>query len=204
MICVYKVTNPEGQIYIGSTNNFKKRIYYYRSVSCRNQKKIVASFKKYGFENHVFEPIEECSLDNLYERENYWGFFFDVLGENGLNSFLPLCGKEGVGISQDTRKKMSESKMGEKNYFYKRKHTKETRCKISKAHLGKKHSDEHKRKVSLNNARHKSKLVLDLDTGIYYNSAKEASYHKGLVHSTLRSKLNGRSPNGVKYNLIYV
>jgi group I intron endonuclease len=192
MICVYKITNPEGKIYIGGTKNYKKRLSYYKSVSCRKQIYIYESIQKYGYDNHVFEIIEICNIENLKERESYWGVYFDVLS-NGLNSVLPKSkfSENKVMVSDSTRSKMSESKKGEKNYFYKCNHTEETKEKIRIAHTGKKHTEEHKRKVSLNNAKHNAKIVLDLETGIYYESAKEAAFYKNMVHSTLRSRLNG-------------
>lgn len=45
-------------------------------------------------ENHLFEVIEECSIEQLNERELYWGYFYEVLGENGLNLRLG----EGKGL----------------------------------------------------------------------------------------------------------
>jgi len=202
MICVYKITNPEGKIYIGGTKNYKKRLNYYKSVSCKNQIHIYKSIQKYGYDRHNFEIIEICSIENLKEKENYWGIYFDVLN-NGLNSMLPKSKfSEEIMVSDFTRKRMSESKKGEKNYFYKCKHTEEAKNKISIARMGKKLTEEHRRKVSLNNAKNKAKLVLDLETGIYYESAKEASFYKNIVHSTLRSRLNGRSP--IKTTLAYV
>lgn len=47
-----------------------------------------------------------------------------------------------------------------------------------------------------------SKLVLDLGTGIFYNSAKEASKMLGINENTLRSYLSNYYPN--KTNLKYV
>lgn len=50
--------------------------------------------------------------------------------------------------------------------------------------------------------RFKSKIILDFNTGIYYDSAKEASDLLGYVHSTLIARLNGRLVN--KTSLQYV
>lgn len=202
MICVYKITNSIGQIYVGSTSNYKKRIRYYKSISSRNQKKLTESLKKYGFDNHIFEVIEECELKDLKEREGYWGDYYNVLEENGLNTIIPNCGKRIIGASAEFRKLKSETIKGEKNYWYGKRLPQEIRDKISKARLGIKLSEEHKRKVSLNSAKHKSKIVLDYDTGVYYDSAKEAAFYKNMAHSTLRNKLNGSNP--IKVNMAYV
>jgi hypothetical protein len=34
--------------------------------------KIYNSIQKYGWENHTFEIIEECLVDELFEKESYW------------------------------------------------------------------------------------------------------------------------------------
>jgi len=52
---IYKIINPKGRIYIGKTNNFKKRLGDYRNVNCSNQKLVYKSLKKYGFQNHKIE-----------------------------------------------------------------------------------------------------------------------------------------------------
>lgn len=47
----------------------------------------------------------------------------------------------------------------------------------------------------------KSKIVIDMQTGIFYESAKEAAKALNYKHSTLKSYLNGRLKN--KTNLLY-
>lgn len=200
IICgIYKYTSPSGKIYIGSSKNINKRITHYKSESCKNQTKLYNSFKKYGYENHIFEIIEECKFEDLYLKERYYGELFNVLDDNGLNLILPKIGENKIGISEETRLKMSESKKGDKNVFYGKKHSKETKEKISNSHKGKKHTEEHRRKVSENNAKNMSKIVLDLNTGVFYNSAKEVSDLYNLNHSTLRSQLNGTNKNNTQF-----
>ena len=201
MIGIYKITSPSNKVYIGSSKNIEKRIQYYYTPSCKNQIKLYNSIKKYGWDSHEFEILEECSFEDLYKRERYYGELFNVLGENGLNLMLPKDDENKVGISEETRKKMSESKKGEKGSFYGKKHTEENKQKQRERQLGRKHTEEHRRKVSLNNAKNMAKIVLDLNTGIFYESAKEASEYYGIKHSTLRSMLNGTNRNNS--SLIY-
>ena len=85
MIGIYKITSPTGKIYIGQSTNIENRKYYYSSIKCNKQHKLYNSLQKQGWEQHMFEIIEECSLDQLNEREIHWGLYYDVLGENGLN-----------------------------------------------------------------------------------------------------------------------
>lgn len=72
MISIYKITNPAGNIYIGQTKDLKKRFQYYQSKSCRCQVKLCNSIKKYGWEKHQFEILEEVSSIQASAREIYW------------------------------------------------------------------------------------------------------------------------------------
>lgn len=103
MIGIYKITSPTGKIYIGQSTNIENRKYYYSSVKCDKQHKLYNSLQKHGWEQHIFKIIEECSLDQLNEREIYWGLYYDVLGENGLN--LRLGDANGL-CSEETKKKI--------------------------------------------------------------------------------------------------
>lgn len=200
IICgIYKYTSPSGKIYIGSSKNINKRIIHYKNESCKNQIKLYNSFKKYGYENHMFEIIEECKFEDLYLKERYYGELFNVLGDNGLNLILPKIGENKIGISEETRLKISESKKGDKNNFYGKHHSEETKEKIRNAQLGRKHSEEHRMKVSKNNAKNLSKIVLDLNTGVFYNSIKEVAELYNINHSTLKSRLNGTNKNNTQF-----
>lgn len=200
IVCgIYKYTSPSGKVYVGSSKNIYKRIKYYKCLSCKNQTKLYNSLKKYGYENHTFEIVEECSFENLYIRERHYGELFEVLGDKGLNLSLPKNGEQKTGISEETRKKMSESSKGEKGSFYGRKHTDEAKQKLRQAQTGRKHTKEHRRKVSENNAKNLSKIVLDLNTGVFYESAKEVSDLYNIKHSTMRAWLNGTNKNNTQF-----
>jgi len=196
MIGIYKITNPEGLVYVGASSNIMKRINHYKSISCKGQKKLYSSIQKYGFDNHLFEVLEECDKSQLNDKECFYGIKYDVL-ENGLNSVVPK-----MGVSMETKIKMSVNKMGSKNKFYGKTHSDETKEKIRQFQTGRKHTMEHRMKVSKNSAKSMSKIVLDLSTGIFFNSIKEASICLGFNHSTLKSKLNGSNKNTT--NLIIV
>ena len=89
MIGIYKIINPKGKVYVGQTTNIKKREKTYSRLNCKKQPKLYNSLKKYGYENHTFEINEECTLEQLNEREIYWGLYFDVLGKKaGLVGFI--------------------------------------------------------------------------------------------------------------------
>jgi group I intron endonuclease len=110
-IGIYKITNPKGKIYIGQSTNLKKREDDYRKLRCEKQYKIYNSLIKYGWINYTFEIIEKCSLEQLNEREIYWGLKYDVLKENGLN--LRLGDANGF-CSEETKQKIGLSNSGPK------------------------------------------------------------------------------------------
>jgi hypothetical protein len=103
MIGIYKITSPTNKIYIGQSTNIENRKYYYTSIKCDKQPKLYNSLLKYGWEQHIFEVIEECLEKQLNEREIYWGNYFKVLGENGLN--LRLGDANGL-CSEETKQKI--------------------------------------------------------------------------------------------------
>lgn len=127
---IYKITSPSGKIYIGQSKNIENRLKKYKSIGVNKQPKIERSIKKYGWDNHTFEIIEECILENLNNRERYWQDFYNVLGENGLNCVLTRSDEKRFEMSDETRKKIAHYNSNFKVY------TKETRDKISKSKLG--------------------------------------------------------------------
>jgi group I intron endonuclease len=86
MIGIYKITNPKGKVYVGQSIDINHRLGKYKRLNgnVSNQKKIYNSLIKYGIENHSFEIIEECSLEQLNEREIYYIEKYNSY-KNGLN-----------------------------------------------------------------------------------------------------------------------
>lgn len=110
MIGIYKITNPKDKVYIGQSKNIERRwVEYNKLRRCKNQVKLYNSLQKHGPKNHTFEIIEECSIEQLNEREIYWGEHYGVLGENGLN--LKIGDGRGK-CSEETKQKISKSNKG--------------------------------------------------------------------------------------------
>jgi group I intron endonuclease len=139
MIGIYKLQNPIGQIYIGSSNNISKRLNHYKSKNCKLQTKLYYSICEYGYENHVLTIIEECEIDQLKERERYWQDYYDVLNK-GLNCMLVGTKTKPQVSSKEVGMKISKSNMGKKMSL-------EAREKIRSWHLGKTVSEETKIKL---------------------------------------------------------
>jgi group I intron endonuclease len=105
---IYKIINPTSKIYIGCTIDWKRRFSEYRRLSMAGQRKLYNSLKKYGYENHVFEIIEECEENILHEREIYYINHYNCIAE-GLNIRL---GNRNGRLTEETKQKISESLKG--------------------------------------------------------------------------------------------
>lgn len=97
------------------------------------------------------------------------------------------------------------ARYGELNPFFGKKHSKETKMKLAEGRIGTKASDEVKAKLSVVNSlgnNNAAKLVLNMETGIYYSCGKEAWFSiSNYAYSTFKSKLNGSNkyPLSFKY-----
>lgn len=137
---IYKITSPSGKIYIGQSIDIENRwlIYEKYTNSCKNQVKLYNSLMKYGWNNHDKEILEECSCDQLLERETYWKEYYNVLKIPSL-----CCRTDGRGgrLSEETKQKIKQHKLDNPM-------SQETRDIISKANLSKIYSKESKEKIS--------------------------------------------------------
>lgn len=167
MIGIYKITSPSGKVYIGQTTNFTKRKNYYKNGAKPYQIRIHNSLQKYGYDAHSIVLIEQCSVDNLNQRERYWQDFYDVIGENGLNCRLTATNDKSGFLSESSKHKLSIAKKkvvidGEwrEKFAYDwsgKNHSEETKRKMSESAKGKKKTAEHISKLPQNQKGYKSK-----------------------------------------------
>lgn len=195
-ICgIYKITNPNGRIYIGQSVNIKWRFSNYRRIdkSVSSSIKLYRSLKKYGSENHIFEIIEECSIEELNNRERYWQDFYNANSKLNLNCLLTSTSdKKGVSKPISEKQKQQISKVHKGKIL-----SEETRNKIKIARSKQIITEEHKRKISENSG--SARIVLDRNSGVFYNSAKEVAELYNINHNTLINKLMGRNRNNTKF-----
>ena len=122
-IGIYSIISPVGKIYIGQSTDVCRRWKQYKNQHFKKQYKLYYSIKKYGYENHTFNLVEECKEQHLNERERFWQEHYNVL-EKGLN----------LALTETTEKR--------------KKHSEETKIKIREAQKGKILTKEHKKKLS--------------------------------------------------------
>jgi group I intron endonuclease len=148
---IYKLTAPNGKVYIGQTIHLEKRYSQYARGDCKTQKKLYRSIKKYSWDSFLKEIIfeGECSDACLNRLEI---LFIDQYGSyrDGLNMTKggdkPPSHK-GKKRSPETKAKISAANKGKKGSP----HSEEAKAKISEARKGKKlgpHSPEHIAKIS--------------------------------------------------------
>lgn len=172
----YLVTNSRNQkSYIGiTTRSLDRRWYEHCYVENSCAKLLSKAIKKYGID--VFEIKEIASsiddLDGLKKLETMLIEQYQTLVPNGYNLTKGGDGvwgfkqdpkiieqiaskKRGTKLSNETKQKMRESHLGQKNHFYGQQHTKESKQKISESKkgcagpwTGKSRDEDTKKKVS--------------------------------------------------------
>lgn len=113
MSCIYKINNKiTNDFYIGSTINFDKRKsthLYMLKLNKHHSIVLQRAYNKYGIDAFEFIVLEKTDAINILEREQYF-----------LNLLKPI-----YNISKDSTAPMTN-----------RKHTQESKTKMSKKHKG--------------------------------------------------------------------
>ena len=195
MIFIYSITSPSRKVYVGQTNNIKKRFNNYINLNCKNQIKIYNSLLKYGPSLHIFDVIETCSFEQANIRERYWQEKLDCV-EQGLNCVYVETTLHKKVLSLDIRQKMSRVKMGQRKGV---KFTDLHKQRISEARKGIKPSALAISRGIASRLGHKwnNKKIYkyDLDGNFIceYQSTKDAARENNILYSSISNCLNGRS-----------
>jgi len=173
-IGIYYIRNKiNGKTYIGQSININRRV----KSGHHGCSAIISAFEKYGKDNFENGVICYCDASELDDMETKYIEEFNTLSPNGYNiskyGDSPMRGRtitqehkdsiskanKGIVRSEETKRKMSESKKGDKNYNFGKTASKETVLNMSLAHSGKNHhfygkrlSEDHKNKIGKNRA----------------------------------------------------
>lgn len=169
---VYKITNKvTNKIYIGITNQgsgARYRHHWYKS-RIGEPSPIHRSMAKYGEDNFTLEIIDFAdTYDELKEKEKYWIKQYNSTDKSiGYNLTEGGDGTFGRKHSEETKKKMSETRLG--------------KCSDKQR--------EHLLKLTVG----QSKKIYQYDTDFNligeYNSIKEASKITGIDRNTIGRQL---------------
>lgn len=149
--CVYRHTSPSGKVYIGITCQNPIRRWAHGHGYRKNQY-FTNAIQKYGWEAFTHEILfDGLTKEEACEKEIELIAFHrsnnDDYGYN-ISSGGEFAGT-GHTLSEEVRKKLSESKKGEKHYLFGKHVSEETRQKMRESHLGKcVWDEEHRRQIS--------------------------------------------------------
>ena len=146
---IYLRTNKvNGKKYVGQAVNIRKRENQWNSIGHYAGKAIDAARKKYGIDAFDFEILIECEDEELNKWEMYYIKELNTKVPYGYNMTDGGDGLSGCPVSEETRKKLSESHKGKQTWCKGRHLSEETKRKIGEASRGRKQSEETKRKIS--------------------------------------------------------
>jgi group I intron endonuclease len=218
---IYWENNP--YFYYGQAVNLNRRkLTHINSLKkgIHKNPKMQSIYNKYG--DFIFEPVVYCDLEQLNSTEQeYLDCFFNnknccnICPIAGSSKGRKITGKALLAIQEaaKNRKKLT----GANNPFFGKKHTEETKYKISQSRIGRKFpkiseakrgfkaTEETKQKLSQlrkYGGAPKAKIIIDTNTGVFYSCAKEVSDLYNFVASTFRSKMNGRLKNNTQFKQI--
>lgn len=177
---IYAIRNIFNQkVYVGSAINYEdrwRRHEYSLRDGKHHSRHLQRSWNKYGKDNFVFEILEIVpEKEKLLETEQKWIDHHKSFDREFGYNISPTAGSslgvkhskemrervsravKGRKLSDEAKKNISKSKMGEKNPMFRYKYTKEQRKAMSERNsgkgnpfYGKKHSEEARLKMSKN------------------------------------------------------
>jgi len=124
---IYKIVNQiTNQVYVGKTSkgiNDRWNAHVYVATNRLSETYLHRSMRQYGLDNFEISILEECSLDNIDDRERHW---ISQLNSLAPTNFNMTSGGEGGDTSKspnyiESMKKRDIS--GDKNPMYGRKRT---------------------------------------------------------------------------------
>jgi group I intron endonuclease len=211
MFYVYKITClVNDKVYIGKTNNPNKRWRTHKNISQHPEwsthQLLHKAMHKHGVINFSFEIIEECNLEqHAFEREAYWITVYKCNvykfgSDSGYNQTDGGDGVSGMVYSDEYKKKMSDAVSGEKNGFYGKTHTEQTKqlqSNIKKtyfkthpaANLGRPATEESKKAVAKMRSE-KFEFYSDINTGSKNPQAKLTEQNVEHIYSFIVSGMS--------------
>jgi len=205
---VYKIESiiNNKRIYIGSSITILNRKWQHLSSLRRNKhhsKKLQRHFNKYGEDDLVFSVVLYCEVEEVLQKEQEYLDLFSPYFNNCKTAGSNLGFKhteetkrkiglwnigrtDGIGrkVSDETKAKLSKLNSGKLNKFYGKHHTEESKKKFRESRMG------------------KGKMVLNLETGIYYSSIRDAAASLNLSEVTLGQRLRGFMKNTTYFVLV--
>lgn len=202
---IYCIKNKiNNKVYIGKTmTKFQKRWFHHRSLlraGTHNNKHLQKSWDKYGEENFEFIMLESFDIklrneendkvlnDILFKMEKLYIKIYNSY-ENGYNETTGGEGCCGIVISDEHKRNIAKKN---RINMLGRKHTEETKKKMSESHKGYIKTEEHRRHLSESL---KGKVVSEQTkkklSEINKNNKFSAKYDRDMILNMKKDKMNG-------------
>lgn len=166
--CVYTITSPDGEQYVGSTTNVWFRWSRHRQrlrLGAHSSKILQAAFDAHGEDSLKFEKVIFCEKKDLLMYEQ---IVMDFL--NPVCNQLKFAGKaRGFKWTDEMRAKASVERTGKKRKPF----SEEARENMSRTRIGRKLSEEHKEKLRASSTI--KRAVQCLETNQIFASAAAAA-----------------------------
>lgn len=207
---VYKHTCPNGKIYVGITSKsparrwesgcgYKDNEYFYRAIQKYGWANISHEILFGGLTKEEAEQKEIELIAQYKSNQREYGYNHSTGGEKGAlgckhscemndRKRNRMCGENnpmyGKARTEREKEKMSVNRKGkncgEEHYLHGKRIARDTKQKISEARKGK--------ICGVKN--HKSKPVVNIETGALYESARIAAISEGVNYSTMKKMLH--------------
>lgn len=179
---IYKITNKiNGKCYIGQSNDIHRRWKQELAPNAKLNPHLARAFEKYGIDNFEFEIIEECSRNQLNEREQFYIEIYHTINpEFGYNKTLGGDGNLGRHFI------MSE----------------EQKEKLRQANTGRKYSDNkliNVREANKNKIDPNQIVIFCYETNKYYPSIGKAARELGICKDSIRHVITGQDKHAINY-----
>ena len=194
--CVYRLTAPNGKVYIGITGQNPNRRWN-SGRGYKNQPHMMAAILKYGWDNFTHEILldgltkeeaEEHEIRLIEEHRSTdpaFGYNHSIGG--AVNRGYHLTPERRAQISEEMRGRMMAQEAREKirQANLGKRHTEESKAKMRAAKLGKKMSEETRRKMSQSNRGKKNKRVFCVELDKVFYSMEVAEQETGACHENI-------------------
>lgn len=190
MMGIYKITNIlNNKCYIGQSINIERRWeeHLYRNTHCTFLRYAIA---KYGKDAFTFEVLEECSQNQLNEREQYWIKYYNSYGENGYNLTMGGDGMIKYSVEAIYETYLKTNSMA--------KTANEIGC-----HINTVRKVLHEFNINLSDQQQDKSVErinpLTLKIEATYSSIGEAARAMGVDHTAITQALNGKNKTSCGY-----
>jgi group I intron endonuclease len=199
---IYLIKSANDRMYIGRSVSMRHRFYGHKNNSS-NRTILGRSINKHKIESHKFSVITVCENNEmlLNDLEKHYIRLYNTFGsKHGMNMTSGGEGNSGYKLSQSAKDKIGAANKGTKASVGRVLST-ETKKKISQSLMGNKLSDAQRYKAEQTRIdKGLCSIVFDQNTGVYYNSIREAA----TLCKENRAKLNYKVLNNIHPKLMLV